>query len=375
MKINRVFRDIGKFLKPNKVLVIYGPRQVGKTTLLTEFLSQTSLKYKLDSGDHIKTQHLLSSRDFDIIKEYARGYELIALDEAQNIPHVGEALKILVDQVPNLYVIATGSSSFELSGQVGEPLTGRKTTLSLYPIAQLELAMLYNHVELKNELIHYLVFGSYPEVVIATGKQEKIRVLEELYNSYLLKDILAMEGIKNSRKLVDLLKLLAFQVGSQVSFSELGQQMGMNSKTVARYLDLLEKTFIIFPRMGFSRNLRKELTRKNKYYFFDNGIRNALISNFNALDLRNDIGSLWENFVMVERLKKNAYQFIPGNHYFWRTWEKKEIDLIEEREGQLFAYEFKWKKKDSPPPRDWIENYPDSSYEIIHSENYLDFVL
>jgi uncharacterized protein len=374
MDIIRFYNDLSKYLFPNKVLVIYGPRQVGKTTLLENFLENCGLKYKLDSGDSIKIQHLLSSQNFDLLKEYVAGYELLAIDEAQKIPNIGINLKILVDQVPNIKIIVTGSSSFELAGQVGEPLTGRKITLTLYPVAQLELLNLYNEHELKDRISEWLIFGKYPEIIATTDKKKKIKLLDEIVYSYLLKDVLALDRIKNSKKLLDLLRLLAFQVGNEVSLSELGKHLGIDYKTVGRYLDILEKAFVLYNLRGFSRNLRKEITKKSKYYFYDNGIRNTIISNFNDIELRNDIGMLWENFIFMERIKKRSYDEISANPYFWRTWEKQEIDLIEEREGKLFAYEFKWNESRVGPPRQWMEAYKDSAFSVINKENYLNFV-
>jgi len=376
MKFPRFYQNLDKYLKPNKVLVIYGARQVGKTTLLNNYLSKTSLKYKLDSGDNIKTQNVLSSGDFKRISEYAAGYELIAIDEAQRIPNIGQGLKILADQIKGLKIIATGSSSFELSGQIGEPLTGRKETLILFPLSQLELRKIYNSYELKEMLEDFLVFGSYPAVLSSQSKKEKVRLLEEIANSYLLKDIFELEKIRASKILLDLLRLLAFQIGSEVSFSELGEKTGLDSKTIARYLDLLEKSFVIYNLRGFSKNLRKEITKKGKYYFYDNGIRNAIISNFNPLKERNDIGQLWENFLISERLKTQHYKEIYANNYFWRTWDQKEIDWIEEREGKLFAYEFKFKETKIPKSfKEFQAVYPEAKTEIISQENYLKFLM
>ena len=367
--------NLTKLIKPGKVLVLYGARRVGKTTLLNLFLAGTKLKYKLDSGDNIRTQQALSSRDFTTITEYASGYDLIAIDEAQQIPDIGMGLKIIVDQMPDIAVIATGSSSFGLAGAVGEPLTGRKTTLTLYPIAQQELSSLYNRHELKERLEEFLVFGSYPEVVTAKSRKDKIAVLEELVDSYLLKDVLTLDRIKNPRVLLDLLKLIAFQIGGQVSLNELATQLRIDVKTVGRYLDILEKAFVIRRISGFSRNLRKEIVSKAKYYFWDNGIRNAVISQFNSLENRNDAGILWENFMVTERIKKCTYQEIRGTFYFWRTYDGQELDLVEEREGRLYGYEFKWsEKKKTKAPGNWIEAYGNAGFEIINSKNYLDFV-
>lgn len=376
MKLPRYYADLNLYLKPNKVLVILGPRQAGKTTLLKDYLKTINgkVKYRLDSGDDIKIQEVLSSRDFAKINEYASGYELIAIDEAQKIKGIGEALKIMVDQLPGIKIIATGSSSFELAGQIGEPLTGRKITLTLFPVSQIELGLMHNNYDLKNKLAEYLVYGSYPEVAANNNFNEKRRILNEIVGSYLLKDVLELERVKGSKILLDMLRLLAFQVGNEVSLSELGAQVGLDYKTVGRYLDLFEKSFVIFNLRGFSRNLRKEITKKSKYYFFDNGVRNAVIANFNSLELRDDIGKLWENFLIIERLKKQSYKNLYANNYFWRTWDRKEIDLVEEREGKLFGYEFKWKEKQVKQPREWLKNYPNSSFEIINKENYFEFI-
>ncbi|MGD9109052.1 MAG: ATP-binding protein [Gammaproteobacteria bacterium] len=372
--IPRVFQDLDKYLHPNKVLLIYGPRQVGKTTLLKNFLQTTSLKYRFDFGDNISIQHLLSSQDFGLIKEYAQNYQLIVIDEAQKIKDIGQALKIMVDQIPDIKIIATGSSSFELAGQVGEPLTGRKKTLTLYPIAYVELNMLYNRYELKEQLEKILIYGSYPEV-ITTSNVNKAELIMEMSQSYLLKDILEFDKVKNSKTLVDLLRLLAFQVGNEVSLSELAQQLAIDTKTVARYIDLLEKSFVIYNLRGFSRNLRKEITKKSKYYFYDNGMRNAIIANFNSLNLRDDVGKLWENFLIMERIKKQSYAGIYTNKYFWRTWDQKEIDFVEEYEGILHGFEFKWGKTTAKAPQEWCNTYANAKFTVINSENYLDFIL
>jgi uncharacterized protein len=374
MKIPRFYNNLDSYLKPNKVLVLYGPRQVGKTTLLNDYLDRTELKYRIDFGEDIRIREIIESQDFQKIKDYATGYELLAIDEAQKIPEVGNGLKIIVDQIPGIHVIATGSSSFDLAGQIGEPLTGRKIILTLYPVAQMELQMLHNPFELRTNLENYLIYGTYPEVASGEEKKTKARILNEITSSYLLKDILALDRVKSSKILVDLLRLLAFQIGSEVSLNEIGQKLGIDYKTVSRYIDLLEKNFVLFTLRGYSRNLRNEITKKSKYYFFDTGIRNSLIANLNPLELRNDIGKLWENFLIIERLKKLSYQETPANSYFWRTWQQKEIDYLEEREGRLFAYEFKWQGK-ARPPKSFLEAYPDAEFQVINRENYLDFII
>lgn len=372
----RAYEPLDSHLMPNKVLVIYGPRRVGKTTLLQNYLKQTSLKYKLDSGDNIRTQQILSSQDFGQILPYVEGYDLLAIDEAQNIPNIGMGLKIIVDEIPGIRVIVTGSSSFELAGQVGEPLTGRKQTLSLYPMAQSELLSVYNRFELREKLADFLVFGTYPEVLLAPTQRSRIETLTEIANAYLLKDILTFDRIRSTRTLIDLLQLLAFQVGSEVMLSELATQLGVDVKTVKRYLDLLEKAFVIYRLHGFSLNLRQEVANKSKYYFLDNGIRNAIIVQFNELEQRNDQGALWENFIMGERLKYRTYHQLHANIYFWRTYQQQEIDLIEEHGGKLYGYEFKWSQtKAVYPPSHWIESYKNSEFKVIHPDNYGEFVL
>ncbi|MBN1374360.1 ATP-binding protein [Candidatus Dojkabacteria bacterium] len=374
MKIPRIHEDLKKLIKKNKVLLIYGPRRVGKTTLLTDFLKRSKLKYKLDSGENILTQEVLSSQNFKKITDYCRGYELLAIDEAHKIPNIGMGLKIIVDHIPQIAVIATGSSSFELAGQIGEPLVGRERTLMMYPISNIELLRYHNQYELVNKLPELLVYGSYPQILTTEDKAEKTQLLNEIVQAYLLKDILELEKVKGSKVLLDLLRLVAFQVGSEVSLTELGTQLALDYKTVARYLDLFEKSFILFNLRGYSRSLRQEVTKKSKYYFYDNGVMNAIISNFNQIEIRNDIGMLWENFLVAERIKKLTYTPIYANTYFWRMWNQKEIDWIEEREGKLFGYEFKYTGNIAKHKAAFMELYPESTVSVINKENYLDFI-
>jgi len=376
MIIPRCYSNLEQYLEPGKVLVIYGPRRSGKTTLLNQYLQKASWRYKLDSGDNIRTQQILGSQDFSQILPYAEGYELLVIDEAQSIPNIGMGLKILVDQMPALRIIATGSSSFELAGQVGEPLTGRKRVLTLFPLAQEEiLGAIANRHELREKLPDYLIFGSYPEVVLENSRKRKIEILEELVGSYVLKDILALERIKGSKIIFSILKLLAFQVGSQVSLNEIANAVDVDVKTVRRYLDLLEKTFVIRSLSGYSSNLRGEVTSKAKYYFVDNGIRNGVIQQYNALDMRADIGQLWENFIVMERLKYRTHHEVYANMYFWRTYQQKEIDLVEERDGGLFGYECKWSPRQKvSPPKEWHAMYSTAGYSVITQQNYFEFI-
>ena len=373
--IDRYIQNLDKNLQPGKAVIILGPRRTGKTTLLKHYLENTPLKYRFETGDDLRIVDLFETGDFNRIKEFAEGVELIVLDEAQKIKNIGLGLKILTDYTENLRLLITGSSSFELLGQIGEPLTGRKITLTLFPLSQAELLTRFNRYDLRENLESFLVYGSYPEVITTDNKEEKIKVINEILNSYLLKDILELDRVKSSKVLLNLLRLLAFQVGNQVSLTELANNLQIDYKTVARYLDLFEKSFVLFSLGGYSGNLRSEITKKSKYYFYDNGIRNALISNFNPLAIRNDVGILWENFIFMERMKKRAYENRFANIFFWRTYDQKEIDLIEERNGKLFGYEFKWGNKIIKAPRKWSEEYPDAKFEVINPENYLDFIL
>lgn len=375
MLIPRFYNNLEQYVQPGRVLVIYGPRRVGKSTLLLHYFNQQKCKKTLVSGDDLRIQEILGSQSIASISSLVGDSELFVIDEAQRVPHIGIGLKIMVDSHPSLKVIATGSASFDLQNKIGEPLTGRKTTLCLYPIAQMELQSLYSKWDINQQLEERLVYGSYPEIITAQSNHEQQRIMTEITNSYLLKDILELEKVKGAKVLFDLLRLLAFQVGSEVSISELGSSVGLDKNTVARYLDLFEKAFVLYNLRGYSRNLRKEVTKKSKYYFYDNGIRNALIANFNPLSLRDDKGKLWENFLVMERLKKQSYTSILANNFFWRTWDQMEIDWIEEREGKLFGYEFKWlASKPNKAKPFFIQTYPEASVTTVTSDTFLDFI-
>lgn len=362
-------------IQAGKVVILYGPRQVGKTTLVKSLLDQTSLKYRYDTGDNFQIAQALSACTYQSTDDHVSNYDLIVIDEAQKIPNIGNALKLMVDRHPTKYFIATGSSSFELAQKTGESLTGRKRLATLYPLSQYELVRELALSELQANLPQYLVYGSYPEVITAPNATNRVEIIQTLTYSYLIKDILEFDRIKSAEPLYHLLKLLAYQVDSQVSTVELGTQLGLDGKTVRYYLDLLEKSFVIFPLSGFSRNLRKEVTKMSKYYFFDNGIRNALINNFNGLEDRNDVGALWENYLMIERRKRNHYTHSYTNSYFWRTYEQKKLDLVEENGGKLFGYEYKWgKNAATSSERAWLDAYPEATFERIDRGNYLDFL-
>lgn len=380
-------------LEPNKVVVIYGPRQVGKTTLLKEILSGMKEEYMYLSGEDRNVRSWLSSQSIQVLTDNIGSKRLIAIDEAQKVEQIGLNLKLIVDHIPGIKVIATGSSSFELAKQVGEPLVGRKWQFTLYPIAQLELNKMEEKYQTRDKLPSRLIYGSYPAVITSEDQEKKTEILNSIVDNYLYRDLFEFEEIRKAQKILDILRLLAFQIGQEVSFHEIGTKLGLDLRTVEKYLDLLEKVFVIKRVFGFSRNLRKEITKNSRFYFFDNGIRNAIINNFNTLETRNDIGQLWENYLFMERLKKQHYLKIFTNNYFWRTYDQKEIDLVEEREGKLFGYEFKWNggpaiaksktvkadRTSSPkskfkPPKIWLETYKNAEYHVIDPENYLDFI-
>jgi predicted AAA+ superfamily ATPase len=375
--IPRIYDHLEDKLQAGKVIVVYGPRRVGKTTIVNNLLAKTKLKYKFDSGDDTAVQEILGSQRFNQIIPYLHGLQLYVIDEAQHIPNIGMGLKIIVDQIPDLKVLVTGSSSLDLRGQIGEPLVGRKFDLTLYPVSHLELYRQSSPFDLIHKIMpEYLVFGGYPEVMTSESRAQKSAAATAIVNSYLLKDILEFERVKDSKTVRDLLKLIAFQIGSEVSLSEIGRKLNLDAKTVARYLDLLEKSFILYNLHGYSWNLRKEITTKSKYFFIDNGVRNAVINNFNDLSTRDDVGKLWENFLVIERLKSQHYLPIYTNNYFWRTWEQKEIDWVEERDGGLFAWEFKWSQhKKSRNEKAFLAAYPKAILKTVTPENYLDFLI
>jgi len=371
MWINRIYESDTDLLKKGKVNLLYGPRRVGKTALIEKLLEKIPGKIFIGNGDDIQLRAILNSEDKTKILTAFHDYDYIFIDEAQRISKIGWGLKILIDNLPGLAVIASGSSSFQLSSQVGAPLTGRSMTNMLYPVSVIELKTQFGGMHIFQNLENYLVFGMYPDVLCFGNNNDKITYLHELRNSYLLKDILEMENIRNADKLYDLLRLLSYQIGNEVSLSELGNSLELSKQTVSRYIDLFEKAFIIKKIGGYSSNLRKEVTKTSRYYFYDNGIRNAIINNFNLIEQRNDIGMLWENFMVMERIKKQHYYKIYSNNYFWRTYDKKEVDFVEERNGKLYGYEFKWKVGKTKIQKEWLNTYSNASFEVINKDNFL----
>jgi len=362
-------------LQAGKVIIIAGARRTGKTVMLKEIVKRLNGPYLFLNGEDYTTTLKLQDKGIDEYRQLIGENKYLIIDEAQKIPNAGQILKILVDEIEGIHILITGSSAFDLTYLVGEPLTGRKYTFQLHPIAQCELQNNENPIETEARLESRLLFGSYPEIFSLSGNQQKIEYLNELVNSYLLKDILTLDTIKNSSKLVNILRLLAFQVGNEVSVNELAQNVGLNKNTVERYLDLLTKVFIIYRIEGYNRNLRKEISKSPRYYFWDNGVRNILIANFNSLVLRNDVGQLWENYLISERLKLQHFNGWLSNNYFWRTYDQQEIDWIEERDGGLHAFELKYNKSNQKVPGAWVKNYPNADFNVINRANYLPFIL
>jgi uncharacterized protein len=361
-----------EYLQPNKVVLLLGPRRVGKTVFLNEFCRNTDEPFIKLLGEDFAVLELFKTRTEEHFKRLMGSNTLLVIDEAQNIPDIGMCLKMIVDTIPGIKVIITGSSAFDLMNNPGEPLTGRMNVINLYPFSQSE----YNEdfVQARKNLETRLIYGAYPELVEYDSFTQKQEYLKALVSSYLFRDILKFENIKHSDKLIALLRLIAFQIGKEVSVNELATNLGINKQTVDRYLDLLSKAYVIYKLSGFSRNLRKEVVKSNRWYFFDNGIRNTIIANLQPIPNRNDVGELWENYLMSERLKTQSYRRMLVNNYFWRTYDQQELDLIEERDGKLFAYEFKWKEKKVKPPQTWATSYPDSEFQVISPQNYLDWI-
>ena len=359
--------------KNSKIIVIYGARQVGKTTLVESVLKNINKKILRINGDSIGNNTDLSSRSLQKLESLVSGYDILFVDEAQKIPEIGINLKILYDNLKSLKIIVTGSSSLDLASSVKEPLTGRKTQYVLYPISFLELSQGHNKHELKQLVNERMIFGAYPEVLGIKNKNERMEYIAELTEDYLYKDVLELESILHHHKLRDLLRLIAFQVGSEVSLNELANTLGIGKNTIARYIDLLEQSFVLFTLRGFSRNLRKEVSKKPKIYFYDLGVRNAIIGNFNDIDKRDDVGVLWENFLVLERLKRNEYKKHRCLQYFWRTHTGAELDYIEEYGGKLYGYEFKWSKM-TKAPKSWVEKY-EAEFECLNRDNFINFVL
>ena len=368
---NQIVKRIGK----QKVILLYGTRRTGKSTIIENIAGKGEKNTLLLQGEDMEVSRLLQNRTVANYKRLVGGKKLIIIDEAQTIPEIGKSLKLMIDNVKGITIIATGSSSFDLQNSTGEPLVGRDLIYQLYPISQQELSSIQDHLTTVHDLEERLIYGSYPELWHLENNEERENYLKQLVNSYLLKDLLIMENIKGAHTLYKLLQLLAFQVGHEVSTVELGNNLQLNRQTVDRYLDLLSKVFIIYPLSGYSNNLRKEVNKSKKWYFYDNGIRNALIANFNPLSQRNDIGQLWEQYFLSERIKYNSYANYFPQYFFWRTYDGQEIDFLELNNKQnLQAIECKWQDQKVKIPVAFSKAYPNASFNMVNRDNYLDWI-
>ncbi len=365
--------DIQRRLFQGKAIILFGPRQCGKSTLIEDMLKDKEHLYL--NGDDADIREQLTNTSATRLKTIVGGYKIVFIDEAQRIPNIGLTLKLFTDQLKDIQVIATGSSAFELSSKVNEPLTGRKFEFMLYPFCFAEMVAYHGYIQERRFLEHRLIYGYYPEIV-TKGADEKV-LLKSLAGSYLYKDLLMLEQIKKPLILEKLLKALALQVGSEISYQEIAQTIGSDGKTVDKYIDLLEKTFVVFRLPALNRNVRNEIKKGKKVYFYDCGIRNAIINNFNPVTSRTDVGALWENYIISERMKFLNYNNIDAKQYFWRTTQQQEIDLIEEHEaGQLKAFEFKWGKNEKVRfPQTFTDNYPGAQTLVVSPDNLEEFIL
>lgn len=357
-----------------RVIVVVGARRVGKTTLLSDILKEFGDSVLSLNADNVNERELIGRADSGSLKEMVGGKKIVFIDEAQKVGDIGNVLKIMVDMFgSDKQILVTGSSSINLLDMTTEPLTGRKYVYNLYPLSVEEL---YgdNRLELDGSLDQRMIYGSFPSVITAEGAREKERVLRELTSSYLYRDILEFQEVKNSSLIFSLLKALALQIGSEVSYAELSKILGIDLKTVIRYVDLLEKSFVVFRLGSFSTNKRREISKNKKIYFYDNGVRNAVLDNFSDFSSRNDLGALWENLIIAERVKYKSYHEIFGRNYFWRTYDGSEVDWVEEREGKLFGYEVKYKKDTANVPAKWLE-YENASWELINKDKLKGFVI
>lgn len=369
-----IAQTIKKWLFKGKVISIYGARQVGKTTLAKSLLNEFDAKMHYYDCELLKVKNILLKRDPLELGKFFGDAKIIVLDEAQTIPDIGLILKTMHDHIPHLQIIATGSSSFDLASKTGEPLTGRGLEFKLYPISLNEMLQVYNKADLNSLIDDFLIYGMYPEIIAADYESKKI-LLDDIAGKYLFKDIFAFESLRNSDVILKLLQLLALQISSEVSLHEIANILGISRATVERYLDLLEKSFVIFRLSALSRNMRNEIGKKQKWYFYDLGIRNALLSRYQPLELRDDKGALWENFCIIERMKYRQNNAVLGQTYFWRTLDRKEIDYIEDYNGVLHGYEFKFSPNAKfKKPNEFLSAYSGSEIEVVHSGNIFDFV-
>lgn len=364
---------INNWLFKKKIIIIYGARQTGKSTLVKRIMANYQSESKYFNGDEQATKKLFeNAADLSTLKNIIGRSKLVIIDEAQKIENIGLKLKILVDNFPKQQIIATGSSSFDLASKISEPLTGRTVQFMLYPLSIAELAGIWDPLELKLQLENLMIYGFYPAIVTAPSLEEKTILLKQLVSDYLYKDILSFDRVRKSEIIKKFTEAVSLQTGNEVSYNELANLLQINKQTVMSYLDILEQGFILFRLTSFSRNLRSEIDKSRKIYLFDTGVRNVLINNLNPLSLRTDTGALWENFVVSEFKKRQFWQANTNPLYFWRTYQQQEIDLLEDKAGKLSAYEIRWQKTKRKPPKVWEENYPESTWQSITKDNFLE---
>ncbi len=364
-----------KIQQGKKIVVLYGARQVGKTTIARQIIDELGYNTRYVNADLLKHHAVLSSRDIKKLKGLTNGYDLLFIDEAQRIDKLGINLKIIHEEIPNLRVLATGSSSFDLAYKISDSLSGRKISYTMYPLSISELASNMSEYDIRDRLEDLLLYGFYPEVYTTDDINDKLEILEEITSSYLYKDVLELSNIRNSVKIHQLLELLAYRIGSEISINKLSQELSMSRDAVMHYLDLLEKSFVIFRLQGYSRNLSKEVKKMDKYYFYDLGIRNMLIEDFKPIDKRQDIGGMWENFIIAERLKYIRNKGGRNKFYFWRVYTGGEVDLVETLGKKMWGFEIKYGKKIAKAPQTWKEVYGHADYQTINQDNFLDFLM
>ena len=373
--LTRTLKQVAeKHLIENKAVLIFGARRVGKTVLAQQIANAFAGRTMFLNGEDFDTQALLAEKSIANYRRLLSGVDLLVIDEAQAISAIGEKLKLMLDEVPGIRILATGSSSFDIRNQVGEPLVGRATSLLLLPFSQQEISQRENSLQTRRNLEKRLVFGSYPDVVLQEDDASNRAYLKDIVSAYLLKDILSLDGIKNSGKMMNLLQLVAFQTGSELSYDELSNSLGLSKNTVQKYMDLLSKVYVIFRLGGYAKNLRKEVAKAGKWFFYDNGIRNAVIGRFQPLALREDVGALWENYFISERMKQNLYGCHQKELFFWKTYDRQEIDLVEESSDGLAAFELKWSDRSVKKPVAFAKAYPDASFHVVNRDNYLEYI-
>lgn len=360
-------------LSSGKAIILIGPRQVGKTTLLGNLAQSIDKRVLMINCDEPDMRSMLQNKTSSELKVLIGNHNVVIIDEAQRVKNIGISLKLIIEQIKNVQLIVSGSSVLELANEINEPLTGRKWEYILYPLSFQEMSSHTSLLEEKRLLANRMIYGMYPDVINHPGKEKEI--LKNLTDSYLYKDLFSFRDVRKPEVIEKILQALSLQIGSEVSYNEIADLVKSDPMTVTRYIDLLEKTMVVYRLPSFSRNLRNELKKSRKIYFYDNGVRNAIIANFQPLDLRKDAGALWENFIISERYKFTQYNSIWCNRFFWRTKQQQEIDYIEDRDGKLYAFEFKWKStKNAKPSLTFTKAYPENEFSIITPDNYQSFL-